>query len=427
MKKILSLLTVVALLFTACKKDDADINPAPDANAGYGLQVNTNQADLGSRFEVLSEEISLVNQFKGTDDVLTFDKIGHLYPAGTNYSATSVDAYNDMVYVSFHVRGDVYGGEIVALDAQELINIGATGYPRPAGTNDVVLFSAEDVDMDFNDLMLGQERQYLYVAGGRNDVDGPYDDQPYPATVVRYVLDGMVPTGEISWETYLPASDANSVTRVTGGATNPGTVWMTSAGNTIDGHTGGLKVTYTTDPNPEEPILEYEVENGRHFAASDDYGVFLYSEGGVAMLDVYKLNNTTSPTYPEFLRTIALDADVTENGKNSLVIDGFWAYVALGDAGVRKVRIGQTPGFDSYTFPGKGDANAVDVDEDYVYIAYGQAGLIVLNKDMEFVGQYDEAGSFNFVDVKGDLIYLAVGVNNTNNKRDGGLLILEKE
>ncbi len=428
MKKIFSLLVIVAVLFTACKKDDEGVTPNDSNNTNSGLIVNTSKADLANRFEVMSEEVSLVNELKATNETFTFDKIGHLYPSGTNYSATSVDAYNDIVYVSFHVRGDVYGGEIVALDAQELIAIGATDYPRPAGTNDVVLFSAEDVEMDFNDLMLGQERSYLYVAGGRNDMYGPYDDQPYPATVVRYALSNLIPTGEISWEAYLPASDANSVTRVTGGVTNPGTIWMTTAGNTIDGHTGGLKVTYTTDPDPETPILEYEVVDGRHFVANETYGVFLYGGAGVAKLDVYKINNPGSNGFPQFMRTITLDADVTDNGKNSLVLDGEYAYVALGEAGVRKVRISQTFEMTSYDFPGKGNANAVALDDDgNVYIAYGQAGLIVLNDDLELLGQYNEDGSFNFVTIEDDLIYLAVGVNNTNDVRDGGLLILEKQ
>ena len=119
------------------------------------------------------------------------------------------------------------------------------------------------------------------------------------------------------------------------------------------------------------------------------------------------------------------------NGKNVIAIDGDVIYVALGQNGVGKYSITTGDKLGAYswiaekleslgedeTYNGKPLANGLCVDEKYVYVANGGAGLIVLDKNtMKRVARHsrttaDTEYSANYVQKVGDLIYIAYGRN----------------
>lgn len=118
------------------------------------------------------------------------------------------------------------------------------------------------------------------------------------------------------------------------------------------------------------------------------------------------------------------------NGKNTIASDGQYIYVCCGQNGVKKYSAeGQLLGEFNYIaykqqtkpdYKGKPCANGVAVDSRYVYSAYGEAGLIVLDKQtMNKVGRYARTGntaksgaySANYVQKVGQMIYVAYGRN----------------
>lgn len=111
------------------------------------------------------------------------------------------------------------------------------------------------------------------------------------------------------------------------------------------------------------------------------------------------------------------------NGKNVIAVNGQNIYVALGEKGVAKYDMnGALEGKYSWIdekletspeYKGKPLANGLAVDENYVYVANGEAGMIVLDKKtMERIARYSRNSySANYVQKVGDLIYIAYGRN----------------
>lgn len=118
------------------------------------------------------------------------------------------------------------------------------------------------------------------------------------------------------------------------------------------------------------------------------------------------------------------------NGKNTIAIDGDDIYVCLGENGVGKFGLNGNAK-ESYNwisehlatkpeYKGKPCANGIAIDEKYVYIAYGGAGLVVLDKNtMKRVARYyhkedvelNKEYSANYVALVNDYIYIAYGRN----------------
>lgn len=105
------------------------------------------------------------------------------------------------------------------------------------------------------------------------------------------------------------------------------------------------------------------------------------------------------------------------NGKNVAQVDGNNVYVCLGVNGVKRFDMNGTEQ-DSFkvTDPKQQNAaaNGMAVDSRYVYVAYGGAGLFVLNKETltEVASyHYTDGASANYVSVSGDILYVAYGLS----------------
>jgi hypothetical protein len=104
------------------------------------------------------------------------------------------------------------------------------------------------------------------------------------------------------------------------------------------------------------------------------------------------------------------------NGKNVVALDGTDIYLCRGALGLTRIAAsGDTTNFVLPFTQGvlpRGYVNGVYVDANYVYVAYGSAGLYVLNKkDFSVVAQHTNVGgkSANFVKVDDKYIYVAYG------------------
>lgn len=128
-----------------------------------------------------------------------------------------------------------------------------------------------------------------------------------------------------------------------------------------------------------------------------------------------KMYNSTDYTLSEPWRTFNVGSISPINGKNVAQVDGNNVYVCLGVNGVKRFDENGTEVASFKVDPKlKAAANGMAVDSKYVYVAYGGAGLFVLNKQtLEEVASYKYSGgkSANYVSVSGNILYVAYGLS----------------
>lgn len=146
-------------------------------------------------------------------------------------------------------------------------------------------------------------------------------------------------------------------------------------------------------------------------------------ESSAGTVNVYTTWGTPTATFKT-------EAITPIDGKNVIATDGTSIYVALGETGVAKYSMtGTLEGSYSWIeekmqtkpdYKGKPLANGLDVDDKYVYVANGAAGMLVLDKaTMKRVARYAHSYktvdnksyyySANYVRKVGNLIYIAYG------------------
>lgn len=388
MKKLI--LLTLAIVCLSCSEDS--LENTPENSFGPEFIINSETASLASR-------VSRSNAPAMDGLGVSYTKIAEVAPNeinGYGLSATGVTRLNDKVYVTYHVRGEVYGGEILTFDVSD-------------PSNPQLIHSLVDETADYNDIMMGQGKVNVWVAGARDIYASGYQNTN-GAIATKIRLNGQkLPSNDATWELPLTSYSASSITRVDPPrGSSGGRIFVTT------GSSGGLTVVRGND---EEDILHArQVNNAKHFDYDNDKGVFLRGiDASSSEVDVYALDDSFG------YNTYTIPYDVTFLGKNGIDVEGDFAYMALGDDGLVKMNI--TTGQIENTFHsgGNGDANAVFVDDDLIYLANGSDGLIILNKsDLSFVTSYKFDGSCNYVEVEDDLVFVANGSS-------GGLIILEKQ
>lgn len=387
------LILLLCLAISSCQENNGEILPSEEFVPAF--IVDTNLAQLAKRVSV-SNQVAF--DVKDDQTNLTYNKVADVSPNQVNghiLSATGVAYLDDLVYVTYHVRGDVYGGEILTFD------VSSPSQPQ-------LISSLVDEFADYNDIMMGQFSSNVWVAGARDIYNSGYENTDGAIATKIGLNNDKTPKNVASWEIPLLSYSASSITRVQppAGASN-GRIFITS------GSKGGLEVVRGNDEN--EIFHSRQTDNAKHFDYYNEQGVFLRGiDGSSSAIDVYALDDSFA------FSTYNIPYDVTYLGKNGIdVTDGF-AFLAMGDDGLIKVSTTDGTIAATYNSNGNGDANAVMVDGDYVYLANGSDGLIILRtSDLSFVANYKYDGSCNYVDIKGDLLFLANGST-------GGLIILEK-
>lgn len=340
-----------------------------------------------------------------------------------NRSATSVAVNGTNVYVSYHTQGAGQAGmlDYLTVDAngkadlvQSLSAVNAT--PGTASGSNAI---------DWNNLLLDGDKLIgvgnsenggvitaLKLSGNKFDVaegTSSIGSDKSPLTYCR--MQSTTTDGQ--------AGDGNAVIKV-------GDAYVAATTYGIETFNSDLEETYAT-----------RLTKGKYVAKDGDNVYVSYLNNGTMGINRYAASDTrfAAPT------SVASISNVTpENGKNVMVVDGNYIYVAAGANGLYKYTNGTLvatfkPADATYTVNAQDDTekyqegktvtrgycNGVAVDGSHIFLAYGSLGVIVLNKsdltsgatNIPEVARYCAGnGSANFVAVSGNLVYVAYGKNN---------------
>lgn len=338
-------------------------------------------------------------------------------------SATSVALNGNNVYVSYHTQGT---GQAGMLDYLTVDGDGhATLVQSLSAVNATVGTKSGSNAIDWNNLLLDGDK----LIGVGNSENGGVITALNLSNHKFDVADGTTSIGsDKSPLKYCrlqtttadgQAGDGNAVIKV-------GDAYVAATTYGIETFNSDLEETYAT-----------HLTKGKYVAKGSDKVYVSYLNNGTMGINSYAASDTRFAT-PTSVATIS--GVTPENGKNVMVVDGNYIYVATGEGGL-DVYNGSTlvktfkPSDATYTADdddthghSKGDVvtrgycNGVAVDGSHVYLAYGSLGVIVLNKSdltsastttVPEVARYCAGnGSANFVAVNGDLVYVAYGKNN---------------
>jgi|GEM_PF-979647 len=341
---------------------------------------------------------------KGTqpcnNDQLSFNLVANVQSPvinGKTLSATDVKVNGNYAYVSYHTNDEMYDNS--PYGAVRIINI--SDYINPSMASEAIFLNAE-----FNGIDVSNNTLYA-VGGNKNGA----------RLVTTPLTNGLFNTSDLSVfkQFSLPSATAknsffyNNFLWVVSGATN-----------------GGY---FKLDPTNDYSVSEQLYSNGqraKYIARNNTYQVFFAVETTGAFLRIADLNGANVRTY----NYSSLAQNVT-NGKNGITLDNDYAYIALSDKGVAKIKLSDgtlANHFVPSTFTQNGQnvfngglTNAVAINDCYLYLANGGDGVIVMNKNtFNVVGYYhiSNGTSANFVYVNNGVIFVGNGV--------GGLSILKK-
>ena len=300
-------------------------------------------------------------------------------------SATCIQPANGKLYVSYHTYGDkAVGGniEVASLSGNKL-----TLEESKAAAN-----------CDYNHLIVDGSK--LYLAGSNQKKDASNSDAETGAIM------GIVELNGSNLGTNLKAYSIDKATK--GYDAN---CVATFGEDHVLATTNGFFV-FDKDNSYTNPVKETV---GKHVVTSGNKLYALEEKGNLTVYNDAQMTDGTTyavgEVYPKGTKAVVA---VDTNGD---------IYVCKGDNGVAKVSsdgsVNQTyykcPTFSSSaTHAGqvKGRANGIAVDANYVYLACGSYGLVVLDKDkgIEICHRKAPNGkSANYVAVDGENIYVAYG------------------
>ena len=292
-------------------------------------------------------------------------------------SATCVQSANGNIYVSYHTNGAEYDGcaEVFRFGSNNEISL--ISYMRPTEARD---FNHLIVD-NGNVFLTGGDRKGGFLAYLPLGANGVYQGGESSMSFVR-----------------LDAGDANCVVR-------NGNYYQVAASN-------GFHTINATDMTLAG--LKETEGSAKYISLGSDKFVALNlasrnEEQAGAVITTYGLNDYTFSN----AQTQLTDAVITPaNGKNVCLSDGENIYVALGGNGLRCYTGGAANG--EFRLNGKARVNGLDYDDTYIYVAYGEKGLRILDKQtLKEVASYTHSGgkSANFVKVVDGYIFVAYGLN----------------
>ena len=342
------------------------------------------------------------------------DPIGEVdYDHTHNISATCIQPYNGKMYMSYHTRGKGHGAciEVFETDAQKQ-------------TKMLQYLQDKEQNLDFNHLMVDSK----------------------PATPQLYVVGNSFKKGAI-----LARIDINK-----DGLLNTDV-------KEIDENTTIMPLTVVAldknakkeDPQDENCIVRdgdkllvmstrgYEVYDpdlnllgskktagkAKHIAINGNNMATLYYDGPVAdtiqangVIEEFNTGDDILTATPK--KTIAVGRIAPNNGKNTIAIDGNNLYVCRGSEGL--TCFDRSTGNAKWTWKApltadtkvvQGNANGVTFDDNYIYLACGGYGVVVLDKNTMVDGKpkvvakkrAEKRNSANYVTLYNGLVYVAYG------------------
>lgn len=279
-------------------------------------------------------------------------------PNTDKISATSIDFKNGKAFISWHERGDAYQGylDVVNIDSKKINATYST------------------TELDFNHIYVAEK--LIYVTGGGKK-GAFYTEVNYSNTSSSLSIEVVEVAG----------ASGNCILQETANQ------WV------ISGAQGGITIAPENNFIPLEQA-KYIVKYGDNMAVL----------AGIENTSIYEYSMTG-----EELKSYNVGSIPDSDGKNALFVDNDVIYAALGANGLKAFKNGAPHG--EYANLDGGSVNCVDVDENFIYIANGTAGLYILDKtDFSLIKSYKFGdASANFVKKGADgLIYLAYGLKGVH-------------
>ncbi|MDO9512323.1 MAG: hypothetical protein Q7J34_11235 [Bacteroidales bacterium] len=407
MKKLLALFFVASIFFVSCTKEE--VIPEPTVNPNDEVyQVNNNDLELSQRLTFINEPLKLDGILKSGNPTFTLlAEAASPTVNGVKLSASFVLKRGNNIYVSYHERGNGYGGAIVVYNVSNI-------------TNPTIISQMTFTKTDINAVDINQEGTFIYLAGSNRSKG---------AVVLKTSL---LNTGALSQNfgnmSITKVGEAYSANGVIQGGN-----WVyVSAGNSVGGLYMYNKNTMAFEDADYYTGAKYSTANGRangknHLSfeagpTSSYLHVYVIGTDDTQVERVFSVGPTTHQNVePEFVNF----------GKNAMFIkpNSDICYIARGMYGMKAFKI--TNGAMVYKSPEgmitNGNTNGVGADNDFVYMANGAQGLFIAappvnGSTLNIVGVWDDPnypGSANMVYSDNTHIFVAKG-------QEGGLKILLK-
>ncbi|MFR9651776.1 MAG: hypothetical protein SNG35_07125 [Rikenellaceae bacterium] len=289
--------------------------------------------------------------------------IAQIAPHDSETSATSIDIKDSYAYVSWHTAESEFNGYIDVIDISSL-DIVSTLYAS---------------DRDFNHIYVGEGK--IYTTGDNNK--GAFIAEiDYPNT-----------NGEVEiYQRQVDGASGNSLL-ING---DDDKIWV------VTGSDGGVSII------EQDNLLYYAPQKSAKYIVNDGDNMLVLAGYPDAWLYYYDSNG-------EVVNSYSVGGFYPYDGKNTVAIYGDTVYVALGNNGVKSFENGVN--VMTFSEEGIGSANSVAVDENYIYIANGVNGFVVLNRsDFTVVARHSLGdSSANFVAIGcDDQLYVAYGLDGVN-------------
>lgn len=400
MRRLFFPLLASILVLVACQKEETATPSSEPSNT----TLITDRATLDQMMTYTQAPIELKGAEKSALQINEIASVSSPVVNGVKLSATSIFIRNNVAYVTYHERGEGFGGAFRAFD---ITNANA---PLP-----IYELALNDYDLNASDISTDGTR--LYLAGGSNKkgavlVIFNLNTAGIPSTTSQQVLE------------FSNAASANGV--IQGGQ------WIyVSAGHTNGGLFAFRKSNLQFIGEDLYDGASFSTSNGRatgqwHMAleGGDNAQLHVYKIGSVDQADEWVLpvgsvlHQNVEPEYEYF-------------GKGTIFCkpNGNVVYMAMGMYGMKAVSF--FTGDLVYESPSNmityGNTNGVSADNDYIYLANGAQGLYIyepgIGTQLDLVGYWDDdtaqPASANFVQSNGSNIFVAYG-------KEGGLKILSK-
>jgi len=383
-----SFLPALALVVISCAKEKISYVEGGDERT----TLITDQAQLNNRIQIYNTPVYFG---KGKAAASPFTYVAKVDPPTVNSVslwATSVSKQGDYVYVTYHTKNDPYGGSIEVIDVSN---------PSSPVLISQLLLNDTDIHEAY------PEGSYLFYSGQRDVFSSPYDTATgfRGAVAGRIDLSGGVLTSTLT-ESSFKGYAINSITR------NGGKIHMISGDKN-----GGIILSnfnFVPSTDPKELV---DFDNG-HFLTRKGSKVVALEGGQSGSSKVHYYNYQT--TKPADAAIYSLPFSTTLLGRNALTIDGDDAWLAMGADGVVKMSLADGS-YTQYYFGVDDVAKSVAVGTDYLFVAQGNDGLIIVDKNnpsFPVVGTYDIDEDANDVVYDSGWVFVAQG--------NGGLRILKK-
>lgn len=332
---------------------------------------------------------------KSENDSITFYHIADAsspYVNGELTSATGMEIVGHYCYVTYHIAGSAYGG------ALEVFDIATPANPELVSQ---LLFT----DTDLNECTVVGDK--LYAVGGRDIYSSDFTENNTKGGILLEVsLANDLLTTNFRWAA-LPSYSGNSVNVV-------GDLLFVTSGSTEGG-------VFTLNKSDLSLIQSDYFDNAKFCDVRDNQpGNQMIVLQGYPTAKLHEYTATSSNVSGKIEHDI-LNQTVPSNGKAVVHIDNNEVYVCTGANGLMGFHASSigAGAFLNFNSPLSGNANGVDTDPNFIYIANGLEGLIIVNKDDQLIHSiFAYEGSANYVQSNGDYVFIANG--------KGGLKILKR-